>query len=183
MGFLDESGFNSTPFVARTWAPVGETPIVTHPYNWDKLSVISVITTTGRMYFRIHPGETIRGDKIIAFLRQFLRQVGGKIILYWDGLPAHRSNKVKKFLTKHPRLHIRRLPPYCPDLNPDEGVWGYVKTRELPNLVVKDTAELTHEVRKAMRRIQRRPELIKSFLFESELPWDEESRQFIAGLA
>lgn len=180
MGFLDECGFSSIPFVARTWAPVGKTPIVIHPFNWDHVSAISAITTTGKLYFRLHPGETIKGDKVVTFLRQFLKQVKGKIILYWDGLPAHRSKKVKDFLAKHPRLQIKRLPPYSPDLNPDEGVWDYVKTRELPNLAVKGTAELIREVRGAMRKVQRRTKLIKSFLFESELPWDGESFKFIA---
>ena len=180
MAFLDEGGFSSTPFIAKTWGLVGQTPVVTHPFNWDKLSVISVITTTGKLYFRIHPGETINGDKVVAFLRQFLQQVNGNIILYWDGLPAHRSKKVKDFLAKHPRLQIKRLPSYSPDLNPDEGVWSYVKTRELPNLTVDDTPELVHEVRGALRKVQRRSKLIKSFLFESELPWDEESYKFIA---
>ena len=152
MAFLDEGGFSSTPFIAKTWGLVGQTPVVTHPFNWDKLSVISVITTT----------------------------VEGKIILYWDGLPAHRSKKVKNFLANHPRLQIKRLPSYSPDLNPDEGVWGYVKTRELPNLTVDSTPELVHAVRKALRKVQHRSKLIKSFLFESELPWDEESYKFIA---
>mgnify|MGYP001066962372 CR=1 FL=1 len=179
MGFLDECGFSSTPFVARTWVPVGKTPVVIHPFNWNKLSAISVITTTGKLYFRIYPGETIKGDKVVAFLRQFLRQVKGEIILYWDGLPVHRSRKVKDFLAKHPRIQIKRLPSYSPDLNPDEGVWDYVKVRELPNLVVKDSTELVRKVRGALRRVRYRPKLIKSFLFESELPWDNESRQFI----
>lgn len=183
MGFLDECGFSSTPFVARTWAPIGKTPVVIHPFNWDKLSVISVITTTGKLYFRTHPGETIKGDMVVDFLRQFLKQAKGKIILYWDGLPAHKSKKVNTFLAKHSRLQIKRLPAYSPDLNPDEGVWDYVKTRELPNLTVEDSAELILEVRKALRKVQRRPALIKSFLFESELPWDNESYQFIAQLA
>jgi len=180
--FLDESGFSSTPFIARTWAPVGKTPVLIHPFNWEKLSAISVVTSVGRLYFRLHPKKTIRTGEVIAFLGQFLRQVPGRIILYWDGIPPHRSKKVKKFLVKHPRLQVRRLPPYSPDLNPDEGVWNYVKTRELPNLMVRDNYELVREVRGALRRVQRRPEIIRSFLFESELPWDNESRQFIAGL-
>ena len=117
MGFMDECGFSSTPFVARTWGLIGKTPVVVHPFNWNKLSAISVITTAGRLYFRLHHGKTVRGDRVVEFLRQFLQQVEGEIILYWDGLPAHRSRKVKDFLAKHPRLQIRRLPPYCPDLN------------------------------------------------------------------
>jgi len=63
------------------------------------------------------------------------------------------------------------------------SLWSYVKTRELPNLTVKNTAELVQEVRGALRKVQRRTKLIKSFLFESELTWDDESRQFIARLA
>lgn len=115
----------------------------------------------------------------LEFLRQLLQQVEGEIILYWDGLPAHRSRKEKDFLAKHPRLQIRRLPPYSPDLNPNEGVWSYVKVRELPNLAAKDSAELVRKVRGALRKVQHRPNLIKSFLFESELPWNNESYQFI----
>jgi transposase len=87
---------------------------------------------------------------------------------------------VKEFIDQHPRLQIRRLPPYSPDLNPDEGVWDYVKTRELPNLTVKDITELVRNVRGALRKMQRRPMLIRSFLFESELLWDYETYQFIA---
>ena len=177
---MDECDFSSTPFIARIWGLVGRTPVVTHPFNWDKLNVISVITTTGKMYFRIHPGETIKADKVVAFLRQFLRQVTGNIILYWDGLPAHRFKKMKDFLAKHPRLQIKRLLSYSPDLNPDGGVWSYVKTRELPNLTVDNTPKLVHEVRRASRNVQRRSKLIKSFLFESELPWDEENYKLIA---
>lgn len=182
-GFLDESGFSLTPFIARTWAPVGKTPIVIHPFNWEKLSAISVVTSTGKLCFRLHPNKTIRAGEVVEFLRQFLRKVSGQILLYWDGIPPHRSKKVKEFLAKHSRLQVRRLPPYSPDLNPDEGVWNYVKIRELPNLTAKDTYELVREVRGALRSVQRRPDLIRSFLFESELPWDNESRQIIAGLS
>ena len=119
----------------------GKTPEIVHPFSWKKLSVISVVTTTGRMYFRIHGGKTIRAEDVTAFLRQALRQLPGQIILYWDGLPQHRSKKVRRFLEKHPRLQVHPLPPYSPDLNPDEGVWNYAKTRELPNLVIKDTIQ------------------------------------------
>lgn len=179
LGFLDESGFSLTPNIARTWALVGNTPVIIHSFNWEKLSAISVVTSRRKLYFRLHPNKTIQGKEVVEFLHQFLRQVPGKIILYWDGIRPHRSIKVKKFLAKHPRLQIRQLPPYSPDLNPDEGVWNYVKVRELPNLVVRNTTELVREVRGALRRVQYRPDLIHSFLFESELPWNDKSRQFI----
>jgi hypothetical protein len=41
--FADESGFLLIPNVAKTWAPVGQTPIHRHVYRRDKISVISGI--------------------------------------------------------------------------------------------------------------------------------------------
>lgn len=167
------------PSSIETWAPTGVTPILTHPYNWTSISAISIITTTGDLYFRLHPGKTIRSGDVLQFLHHLLRQIQGDIVLYWDGLPAHRSAKVKRFLAKNPRLRIERLPSYSPDLNPDEAVWNYVKTKQLANLSVKHTSELLHKIRGSLRALQHRPHLIKSFLFESELPWNPEVRQCI----
>jgi len=172
--FVDESGFSLTPSVVRTWALVGETPMIHHPYNWEKLSSISAVTTSDKLYFRLYRGKTIKTPEVVAFLRQLLSRIPGNVLVLWDGLPQHRSLKVRKFVEKHPRLEIRRLPAYSPDLNPDEWVWNYLKTRELANFCASNTPELKKEIHVRLRRMQRRPELIHSFLRASELPWDEE---------
>jgi hypothetical protein len=44
--FADESGFLLIPHVAKTWAPVGQTPIHRHVYRRDKISVISGISVS-----------------------------------------------------------------------------------------------------------------------------------------
>lgn len=98
--------------------------------------------------------------------------IKGKIIIFWDGLPQHRSKKVKDFFKKHPRLEVHRLPPYSPDMNPDGWVWNYLKIRELGNFCAKDTTHLMNGVHKGLRRMQRRPELICSFMKAAKLPWE-----------
>lgn len=171
--FIDESGFNLSPNIVRTWGLVGKTPILKHPYNWKKLSCISAVTTTNKLYFRIHKGKSINIEDILEFLRRLLRYIKGKIIMFWDGLPQHRSKKVQNFLKNHPRLEVYRFPPYSPDMNPDEWVWNYLKTRELGNFCAKDSNHLMKEVSRGLRKIQRRPKLINSFMKASELPWEE----------
>jgi hypothetical protein len=44
--FADESGFLLLPHVAKTWAPVGQTPIHRHVYRRDKISVISGLSVS-----------------------------------------------------------------------------------------------------------------------------------------
>jgi hypothetical protein len=39
---------------------------------------------------------------------------------------------------------------YTPDLNLDEGIWNYLKYRELKNVVCQNTTELRYELRRAV---------------------------------
>lgn len=45
------------------------------------------------------------------------------------------------------RLHLERLPGCAPDLNPDEGIWRYLKRVELANVCYRDLLELAEQVR------------------------------------
>ncbi|WP_202630631.1 transposase, partial [Deinococcus alpinitundrae] len=48
LAFLDEVGFKLKPTVSRTWAPCGQSPVLDAKTNWDKISTIGAITTTGQ---------------------------------------------------------------------------------------------------------------------------------------
>jgi len=49
------------------------------------------------------------------------------IIVYLDNVRFHHAILLKSFLEKSPRLEVRYLPPYSPDLNPVERVWWYMR--------------------------------------------------------
>ena len=159
--FADEAGFESLPFVARTYAPRGHTPVLRAPLTHDHLSVISAITPAGRLFTHIQD-ETVRGPVVVAFLRQLLRQIRGKLLVIWDGAPIHRARPVKDFLAAGAaaRLHLVQLPGYAPDLNPDEGVWNHLKRVELKNRCCQDLDELRWELGLAIRRLRRKPHLL-----------------------
>ena len=159
--FVDEAGFYLLPFVARTYARRGQTPVLRTPLTRDHLSVISAVTPDGRLFVHVQE-QAFRGPAIVAFLRQLLRQIPGKLLVIWDGAPIHRCRPVKDFLAAGAarRLHLERLPAYAPELNADEGVWNLLKRVELKNRCCRDLDELRWELGLATRRLRRRPQLL-----------------------
>jgi len=176
LAFLDESGFLLVPTISRTWAPRGRTPILTTAGNWTKVSAISALTVSPRhrrlgLYCRFHPNKNIRAPQVLQFLRHLLWHIRGHIVLLWDrGLP-HRAGIVAEFLRAHRRLHVHLLPPYAPEVNPDELVWNHMK-RSLANSIPKDTADLHHKLHRPLRRLRRSQNLLRSCINASSLPWD-----------
>ena len=148
----------------RTWAPRGQTPILRYRY-WEHLSVISAITAEGDLY-TMTQDKAIDSDTVVRFLKHLLRHLSGKLLIIWDGLPAHRSRKVKDFLREGgaARVHLAQLPGYAPDLNPDEATWHYLKNVELRNVCCHSLQELRDELRKAIARLRRKPDIIQGFV-------------------
>ena len=88
--FIDESGFYPLPSVVRTYAPMGRTPILKEWCTLDHLSAISAMSPEGKLYF--HSQDcTLNPADVVAFLDHLLREVPGRILIVWDGVPVHRS--------------------------------------------------------------------------------------------
>lgn len=161
--FIDETGLYLLPAIIRTWAPRGQTPIIRSPLTRDHWSIIGAITPTGKLFFQRYP-HAISGEQVVVFLRHLLRHLAGKLLIIWDGLPAHHGQAVKDFLSAGAaaRIHLQRLPGYAPDLNPEEGIWRYLKRVELANLGCADMHEIHDDLRKAIARLRHKPEIILS---------------------
>jgi transposase len=159
--WVDESGFYLLPMVLRTYAPRGQTPVLREFLTRDHLSAISGITPQGDLYMMVQE-EAYRGPTIVKFLKHLLRHVGGKLLIIWDGAPIHRAQVVKDFLSGGgaQRIHLEILPGYAPDLNPDEGIWNYLKRVEMKNLSCPDVPTLRRELRRAKERLRHKKEII-----------------------
>ena len=164
MVFVDEAGFYLLPAAVRTYAPRGQTPVLKYPF-WQHLSMISAITPQGKLYTQTR-AESFDGEAIVRFLKHLLQHIPGKLLVIWDGLPAHRSKAVKTFLRQGAtkRLYLAQLPSYAPELNPDEGVWNYLKRVELKNLCCHDLLELRTELHKAVARLRHNTNVIQGFI-------------------
>jgi transposase len=175
--FQDESGVTDRPPIRTTWAPKGRTPVVTHPYKWKKVSVSGALAYRWdgrrcRLLFQTKP-DNYNSAALIRFLRILRGSFRGrKVILIWDRLNAHKSKEMARYLAgQRDWLRVESLPPYAPDLNPVETLWGNVKGKELANLEAEDTLDVVDGLRRGLRRVQR-GNLGFSFLQHAGLSFD-----------
>lgn len=170
--FIDEAGFYLVPALVRTYAPRGQTPILKSVLSYDHLSVMRGITMGGQLYSLIRDRALTSFDSV-RFLKHLCHMIESKILVIWDGSPIHRR-EVTQFMANggSERIHLEPLPPYAPELNPDEGVWQYLKYVELRNVNCKDLKHLRRELQLAIMRLRTKPSLIQSFFDGAELTLD-----------
>jgi len=172
--FLDESGFFLTPTVRRTLAPRGKTPVLDawdRRDRWSAISCITVSPVTGRpgLYFDLLD-HNVRGEDVVHFLRELHRRLG-PLTVVWDRNQIHSKSKaVKAWLAAHPGVVAEDFPGYVPELNPDEGVWGWTKYGRLANLAANDKDELWGLVVDELIEVKCRPELLRGFIRQTGLP-------------
>ena len=162
MVFMDESGFHLLPGLVRTYAPRGQTPTLDVPLTRDHLSVMGALTLEGKLFTWIQD-HSVKGPDVVRFLKHLLARIPGKILLIWDNLSAHRGQAVKDFLASGAakRLMLQALPSYAPELNPQEGIWRFLKYVELRNVCCHHLAELRLEVRRAIERLRFKGDVIR----------------------
>jgi transposase len=167
--FVDESGFSLLPSRVRTYAPCGQTPVLSYPETRDHLSIMSGVTMAGQLFTSVRT-QALTSTDTVQFL-DHVQQYLGRVIVIWDGSPIHKG-EVREYLQSGAaqQVHLERLPPYAPELNPDEGVWHLRKDVELRNLCCQSFAQLRQELDRAIRRLRYRPKLLQSCFEEAGLP-------------
>jgi putative transposase len=135
--------------------------------------VISGISITARrqrvgLYFQSH-ANNIRHDEVCAFLRYLLRHLRGPVIVIWDNASIHKGERIREICRQFPRLHLELLPPYAPQLNPDEAVWASAKGR-LANGRPDDLTAMNRHLRRTLRDIKRSQRHLRRCIHQSELP-------------
>ena len=149
------------PAVVRTYAPIGQTPVLRERLTRDHLSLMSAITPEGKLLM-IEQDRAFKGPDVVRFLKHALRQIPGKLLVVWDGSPIHRAKAVKEFLASGAasRVQLEQLPGYAPELNPDEGIWKHLKYVEMKNVCCRSLSELRVELRRAKERLRHKRHVI-----------------------
>ena len=111
----------------------------------------------------------MNADEVIKFFRDLKKHLRGKkILVIWDGLPAHRARKVTAYLkTQASWLRLARFPSYAPETNPIEYLWSAMKKKYLGNLV-PDLKVIGKELYRAKRKLGE-ARLLRGFLEASGL--------------
>ena len=165
--FEDEAGVGLQTHSGKTWGEVGKTPEVSVTGKRGGYNILSAVTAAGTLRFSIKDGK-IDSDTYIGFLKQLLHGKTNPLILIVDRASFHRSKKVRNFVRSHRKqIRVYFLPSYSPEMNPDEQAWNIVKSKKIGKQSVKTKSELKKKLDSALRSLQHKAEMVKSFF---ELP-------------
>ena len=81
----------------------------------------------------LSPYQNPNSSSTIKFVEYLQAQTPeAKLVLVWDGASYHRSQQFRNFLSQvnqgeNWKVHCLKLPPYAPQENPIENIWGQLK--------------------------------------------------------
>ena len=129
----------------------------------QSLNVISAVTARGEFWAATYTSK-LNAALFVGFLEAFVRGRKKKVFLVVDGHPSHKAKIVKEYVQSlQGRLELHFLPPYAPDLNPDEFVWGYMKTNGVSKKPLKQNESLEQRISEDLAAIYHDRALVRSF--------------------
>ena len=159
----DETGINSDGYNVKGFAPKGQTPVIRLTTKRNKINMISSITNQGKVRFMLY-SETMKAKVLIKFMARLVKDSPRKVFLILDNLRVHHSKVVQKWLEENEdKIRVFFLPPYSPEVNPDEYLNGDLKQRIRSGVPAKTKSDLTKKTRSFMKMLQCRPEHVMNY--------------------
>ena len=100
----------------------------------------------------------------IRFLGRLIRDTKRKVFVILDNLNVHKAARVRAWVAAHrAEIALFYLPPYAPELNPDEYLNGDLKLGVATRVPARTKPALTKAARSHLRMLQRRPARVRRF--------------------
>jgi transposase len=161
--WLDETKLSSYSSYLRGFSPKGETPVIRMRAKRMSLNIISSVSKLGKMRFMIYD-DSINFKTLTEFTNRLLKRVPKKLFVIMDNLPLHHSHKFKSWLKNHEAyIEVFYLPPYSPELNPDERLNRDLKTHFHSGSTVKSKKEFKSKVLSFMMKAQKTPKRVMNY--------------------
>jgi len=149
----DETGIDNQEHYIRGFAPSGQPPILNITAKHERLNMISAITNKGSLRFMIYD-TSMTQQKLIEFMERLVEDSIKKIFLILDNLRVHHGKIVKAWLAEHKNeIEVFFIPPYSPELNPDEYLNHALKLHIHSGLVPRTKQDIRDKTQKFMHRL------------------------------
>lgn len=169
--FADEASVRTDFHAGTTWGVIGQTPIVESTGERKAIKMISAINPRGLFRFQVTEGK-MGAQHFIGFCHHLLAGTDTPIFLIIDGSSVHTAAAVKEFVrSTNGRLSLFFLPPYSPELNPDEWVWRNVKATRIGRAVPQGKDDLKNLAVSALHRLQKSPQILRGFFTDPSLAY------------
>lgn len=131
---LDETYIRLEPTNRKSWSPVGQPPLIERNGSHAGLNIAGAteITKNFDTIADVYSHKQGITSTQIQILLERLIDInkGKKVHVIWDNAGSHTSENMETFLKMHKKeLIMHNLPPYSPELNPQENVWSVLKER------------------------------------------------------
>ena len=162
--FQDEARFGRMVRIRRAWAPMPTRPMVCNDYEREFVYVYGAVSPLQGQF-----DWMITRQMNTANMSAFLAQVSAKhrrdfIVMVVDGASSH----VCKDLIVPSNVRLLRLPPYAPELDPQEHVWDELREKEFPNRVYADMASVRAQLETGLPRLAGNRKALRSL---TDWPW------------
>jgi transposase len=167
---IDETGLMMLPLVRKSLAPRGKPLVIRYKSNHrQKVSVQGAVVigpdgSAQALRARLHEDAYVDGEATAGFLRKLLGEFDEPLIVVWDRGNMHKGPHVRQVLAEFPRLSVEPLPAYCPDLNPIEWVWGWIKYAQLANYCPQTLRQLVSKVAATIAKAAEKLGMLDGFI-------------------
>lgn len=167
--FTDEVGAKVQDQIGRSYAPCGQTPVLTIPKIRIQQNAISSVTPEGEAHFWLFSG-TMNAEKFLHFLELLIDSCPNKIFLFADRHASHTAQAVEDWLSDHTsEIEIIWLPRYSPELNPDEYLNNDLKQNLKHRPMPTDTAGFRATIHSILNRLGQLPDRVKGYFRQAGL--------------
>ena len=144
---VDEVKMQQEAIIRRCWLKKGERSIIKVDRQKQSQSYIGFLNQKTYQCHLYEMADKQNSETVLSAMKQFLQEYPNKhIAIIWDNAAFHRSKQIKEQLKEGgimERVHLIAMPPYAPDENPIEKVWGTTK-QKISN-IQRDTFEETKQ--------------------------------------
>jgi transposase len=156
--FQDEARFGRMVRIRCCWAPTPARPVVCNGYEREFVYVYGAVSPMEGQH-----DWMITRQMNTANMGAFLAQVSAKhrsefIVMVVDGASSH----VCKDLVVPGNIRLLRLPPYAPELNPQEHVRDELREKEFPNRVFSDLSSVVEQLEAGLPRLSKNRKELRS---------------------
>jgi transposase len=167
----DETGVNNAENFERGFAPKGTPPVLPVETKRERLNMISAITNRGSVRFMVYE-ETMTQRLLLDFLKRLVKDTPRKVFLILDNLRVHHGKLVTAWLDENKdRIELFFLPPYSPEINPDEYLNHALKLDVHSGNHPRTRKDIRHKVQSFMRRLQHKREKVRAFFRHKKLSY------------